>query len=188
MSEQAARPSILLDVDDVLCPGSPYGGHHVYESFRYPAHRPSDLYSRLFSAQAVEVLNELLDEFAARFVLTTSWLSLLDRPQFVHVFEQCGLPRVAEGFHRHWAAPTNRGESRLDAILRWLRAHHDGEPFVVLDDVESGQSLAGSTLEAAGRVVLCAATGCLQPSHRQLARQALRWPLYEPNLRAPSRN
>lgn len=188
MSSSERPPTVLLDLDGVLCENDIYGGRHVYESFRYPAHRPSDLYSRLFSAQAVVVLNELLDEFAARVVLTTSWLSLLDRPQFVHVFKQCGLPHVAEGLHLHWAAPTNLGESRLDAILRWLRAHHEGEPFVILDDADSGEGLAGSKLEEAGRVVLCGATGCLQPSHLELARRALGQPVYESHPTVPSRD
>lgn len=187
MKSAERPPTVLLDLDGVLCENDVYGGRHVYESFRYPAHRPPDLYPRLFSTQAVAVLNELLDEFAARVVLTTSWLSLLDRPQFVHVFEQCGLPRVAEGLHQHWAAPTNLGESRLDAILRWLRLHHSGEAFVVLDDMESGESLAGSKLEAAGRVVLCGTSGCLQPSLLRQARRALQQPVYPASLPATFR-
>ena len=188
MSEPVQRPSILLDVDDVLCPGSPYGGHHVYETLRFPHLAPADLYLRLFSEEAVVVLDGLLEEFDARVVITSSWLSLFDRIQFEHILRMTGLGRAASNLHPNWDAVTNRGQSRLEGILRWLRLHHHGEPFVVLDDAQSGESLVGSTLEAAGRVVLCGTSGCLTPSHLGLARRALRTPVYQAPCPAPCRD
>ncbi|WP_175538192.1 HAD domain-containing protein [Mitsuaria sp. PDC51] len=188
MTVAAKRPTVLLDVDDVLCPNQPFGGLHVFRALHGLDVAVPDLYEKLFAAQAVALLDELMCELSPRVVLTTSWLSLLKRPHFEHVFRRCGLASVADNFHVHWAAPTNRDESRLDAVQRWLRAHHNGEPFVILDDVESGESLTGSTLDVAGRVALCDATGCLQPSHLQLARRALQRPIYEPHSTAPPRD
>lgn len=180
MSSTSRRPTVLLDVDDVLCPNTTYGGKHVYQALRHPQQEPVDLYLRLFSPEAVVVLNELIDEFEPRIVLTTSWLALFDRPQFEYVFRRCGLGRVADNLDTHWSAPTNRGESRLEAIMRWLQLHHGGEAFVVLDDVESGLSLVGSKLEGTGRVVFCDVGGCLKRSQLDAARRALRRPIYRP--------
>lgn len=178
MKASVHRPSIFLDVDDVLCPNAPYGGRHVYEALRFPDNAPEDLYTRLFCESSVGLLSELRAEFDARVVMTTSWLLLFDRPQFEYIFRRTGLAHISANFHPRWAAPANRGRLRLDAILKWLQQNHRGEPFVVLDDEESGDSLVGSRLARVGRVVLCGPTGCLQTSHLALARQALSEPVY----------
>jgi len=100
------RPTLFLDADDVLCPNTPFGGLHVQRALARPHEAPSDLFERLFSTEAVDVLNQLLEEFSPRVVLTTSWLSMLDRPHFIEVFNRCRLPRVATALHAHWDAPT----------------------------------------------------------------------------------
>ena len=128
------------------------------------------------------VLQTLMDEFAPRLVLTTSWLKLLDRDQFEELFRRCGLEVAAASLHEHWAVAADRGLSRHDAIVRWLQQHHEGEPFVVLDDYESGQSLVGSRLDQAGRVVLSEVGKCLQRSQLSGARVALSNPVYLPFL------
>src|SRR6218665_1861495 len=82
----AGRPIVFLDFDDVLALNKHYGGFHVQHAFASPADAPSDLYSQIFSPEAVHALNTLNHEFHPRFVLTTSWLALLDRNQFISLF------------------------------------------------------------------------------------------------------
>ncbi|MDC8786312.1 HAD domain-containing protein [Roseateles koreensis] len=178
------QPTVFLDIDGVVCPNLPFGGMHVYRALYRLEDAAPDLYERLFAPEAIEVLNVLAEQFKPRFVLTTTWLALLDRHHFVDVFGRCGLSQVASSLHEQWDAPTNRGVTRLEAIKRWLEQHHNGEAILVLDDVESGESLQGSTLETAGRVVLCDVDGCLRRSHLEAARSALRRPIYQRPSRA----
>lgn len=173
MTPPLPRPTLFLDVDDVLCPNAPFGGLHVQRALARPDEAPPDIFERLFSREAVDVLNDLLEEFSPRIVLTTSWLSMLDRRHFVDVFSRCRLPRVASALHEYWDAPTNRGTSRLQAIEKWLERHHQGQPILVLDDIQSGESIIDSFLHTSGRAVLCGATGCLQRRHLATARGAL---------------
>ncbi|QPF72683.1 hypothetical protein G8A07_06910 [Roseateles sp. DAIF2] len=173
MSVMPPRPTLFLDCDDVLCPNAPYGGLHAQLALARPDDAPPDIFERLFSPESVDVLNELIDEFSPRVVLTTSWLAFLDRPHFIEMFSRCRLEGVAANFHKRWDVPTDRGASRLQAIENWLERHHLGEPILVLDDIQSGESLVGSFLQASGRAVLCGATGCLQRAHLAEARSAL---------------
>lgn len=172
-------PLLLLDVDDVLCLQRPFGGKDVEQALRYPQHAPSDLYEKLFAPESVEVLNGLMKEFAPQVVLTTTWLRLLDRSHFIHVFTQCRLEMVARSLHQHWAAQQDVGMSRLDAVTGWLRQHHRGEPVVVIDDEESGASLIGAPIDKSGRVVLCKAGEGLRRSHIEPARRALQLSIYQ---------
>lgn len=95
MSSTQHRPTLFLDFDDVLCPNTPYGGLHVQRAFARPTEAPPDLFERLFSQEAVEVLNKLVEEFSPGVVLTTSWLKLLDRAHFVDLFSRSGLERAS---------------------------------------------------------------------------------------------
>lgn len=148
-------PTIFLDVDDVLALNQKFGGRDVQQAMAHPGLTPSDLYSTVFSAAAVESLNELLREFNPRVVLTTSWLALLQREHFLDLFEKTGVQIFETSLHSKWDAQQDFGTSRLDAIERWLTQNHQGEPIVVLDDHASGEGLVGSLLHEAGRVVLC---------------------------------
>lgn len=175
----AASSLLLLDLDDVLCLQRPYGGEDVEQALRYPKHAPSDLYERLFARESVEVLRDLMKEFEPQVVLTTTWLRLMDRSHFVHVFTQCRLEMVARSLHQHWAAQQDVGVSRLNAVTGWLRQHHRGEPVVVINDEESGASLIGAPIHKSGRVVLCKVGEGLQRSHIEHARRALQLPIYQ---------
>lgn len=176
MSTAQHRPTLFLDCDDVLCPNTPYGGLHVQRAFARPTEAPPDFFERLFSPEAVGVLNKLIEEFSPGVVLTTSWLALLDRAHFVDLFSRCGLERVSSHLHQYWDAPTNRGGSRLAAIEGWIARHHEGEPILILDDVQSGESLIDSFFHETGRAILCGVEGCLTMAHLQAARTALQRP------------
>lgn len=164
----SSRPLVFLDLDDVLCLNSPYGGYDVVV-----APRPEDLWVKLFAQRAVNILLAAIEEYRPRVVLTTSWLRLLDRQGFQGVFQATGLGQLAECFHEHWDAPQNSGETRLEAIERWLLRHHRGEPFVVLDDTLSGTGLAGSRIDLIGRLVLCEVNVGLHAGHVAAIHRAL---------------
>lgn len=163
-----SRPLLFLDIDDVLCLNAPYGGYDVVV-----APRPEDLWTKLFAPGAVDTLLAAIEEHRPRVVLTTSWLRLLDKQDFEGVFQATGLGQLAERFHEHWDAPQNSGETRLEAIERWLLRHHRGEPFVVLDDTLSGTGLAGSRIDLMGRLVLCEVNVGLHAGHVAAIHRAL---------------
>lgn len=171
------RPVLFLDLDDTLCLNAPYGGLHARHVVRIPGSAPPDFYERLFASGAVAFMNTLLEEFQPSIVLTTSWLALLQREDFIEIFCRTGLRKVADALHAHWDAPSNRGASRLEAIDAWLaRYHEEGQPVLILDDVSSGESLIGSFHESCGRAVLCEVDQGLNDGHLSMARQALRRP------------
>jgi hypothetical protein len=176
MSSTLHRPTLFLDFDDVLCSNTPYGGLHVQRALARPTEAPPDLFERLFSPEAVGVLNRLIEEFSPGIVLTTSWLALLDRAHFVDLFSRCGLERISSNLHRYWDAPADRGASRLSAIEGWISLHHESEPILILDDVQSGESLVDSFFHECGWAVLCGVEGCLTMAHLEAARAALRLP------------
>lgn len=176
VTDRAPRPIVLCDIDDVLCLERPYGGAHARDSLLRPNTAPQDLWDRLFERDAVKALNTLFDEFNPQLVITSSWLSLLDREHFVAVFDKTALPRAAAGLHQHWCAPAHHGESRLAAIDKWLDAHHAGEAVLILDDTASGESLIDSFHQQSGRALLCQPKKGLHSGMLDAARLALRSP------------
>ncbi|MDA8447327.1 HAD domain-containing protein [Paracidovorax valerianellae] len=176
MTKSTLRPIIFLDIDDVLCPNQPYGSSHVFDALFSPQRASPELYERLFSEEAIAVLNQLVAEFTPAVVLTTSWLLLLQQHHFVDLFNRCGLSCVASSLHDCWGAFGSLGDSRLQVIEEWLEKHHAGEPVLVLDDIYSGESLIDSFLSQTGRAVLCEGQGGLTSNHLEPARRALRRP------------
>lgn len=168
-----SRPTIFLDFDDVIvlnCPGQ-FGGYDVIAP-----NPPPELWAGLFHAPATAVLLEALAEHGARVVITTSWLRFMMREGFQRLFAMAGLEVLHENLHHAWEAPQNRGETRSQAIDRWLVLHHRGEPYVVLDDEHSGTGLRHSVHEKRGRLVLCRADVGLHREHLPQIRAALSRP------------
>lgn len=170
------RPTLFLDLDDVLCLNRPYGGMHLRTALLHPSDVPADFWEHLFSAEAVAALNELVAEVRPRIVLTSSWISLLDRTHFVYAFEMTGLASVGIALHGHWDAEQHCGASRYMSIHEWLRVNHNGEPFLVLDDYDSGEGLLDSLWYKRGRVILCDVGVGFHAGHLDAARHALRTP------------
>ena len=162
------RPLCLLDFDDVVCVNSPYGGHDVLAP-----NPPTDLWQRLFHPPAIAVLQALHEEFRPQWVLTTSWIRFLDRQAASTVLRRGGLPFVAQNLHAHWDAEQHRGEDRATACLRWLSRHHEGEPYVILDDEASGTGLVDSSWYRSGNVVLCLEGVGLHAGHLPFITRAL---------------
>lgn len=71
------RPLVFLDFDDVICINSPYGMNDLFAP-----DRPVDLWKRLFHKPAVHTLLQIIDEYNPHFVLTTTWMRLMDREGF----------------------------------------------------------------------------------------------------------
>ena len=98
----------------------------------------------------------------AKYVISSSWREHFSREQMAFVLEGGGLQFVADNLHEGDAwrcVPIRVHRERQADIMRWLETHHQGEPFVVLDDRYSAGRLAfvhhfpDSPLF--GRVVLC---------------------------------
>lgn len=174
------RGLLLLDIDDVLCMSQPFGGYHARGALWRPADEPRDIWEKLFHPKAVAATQELMRKCRPRVVLTTSWLAILDRQHFVEVFLRTGLEAVAEALHEYWDAPANLGETRHAAISKWLTAHHRGEPLLILDDLQSGESLVESEWSAAGHQILCEPERGFHAGLLPKAMQALRTPYVKP--------
>lgn len=174
MTNPTERPTVFLDIDDVLALNERYGGFDVQRAMAVPDDAADDLYRSLFSPAAVQALNTLLREFSPRLVLTTSWLALLERRQFISLFARTGVDISDATLHPHWDAQQDRGVSRLQAIERWMGRHHRGEPVLVIDDYSSGESLVGSAWQKSGRVVLCSVNVGFNDDLMDAARWALR--------------
>ena len=164
------RPIIFLDFDDVIVLNRPgqFGGYDVIAP-----NPPPELWSSLFHIPATQVLVEALTEHGACVVITTSWLRFMMREGFGRLFTMAGLEVLNESLHDAWEAPQSRGETRAQAIDRWLAAHHRGEPYVVVDDELSGTGLVRSMHAKRGRLVLCKVAEGLHRGHRALIRAAL---------------
>ncbi len=167
------RPVILLDFDDVIVLNRPgeFGGYDVIAP-----NPPPDLWSRLFHGPATRVLVEALCEHRAQVVITTSWLRFITREGFERLFAMAGLEVLNANLHDAWDAPQNHGETRAQAIDRWLAAHHRGEPYVILDDELSGTGLRRSVHDQHRRLVLCKESVGLHRGHMATIRSALSRP------------
>ena len=163
-------PLLFLDFDDVICLSRQYGGYDCFS-----ADPPADLWETLWHPPAVQTLQAIVAEYRPQVVLTTSWLRLSDdRTWFESLFKRTGLEAVANVLHEHWDAPQERGDTRLQAIERWLSRRYEGERIVVLDDAASGTGLSGSRLDATGCVVLCEVGVGLHAGHLKSVELALR--------------
>lgn len=152
------RPLVVLDLDDVLAIHPKYNSLEVLAAFRAKAldDVPS-LWKYLFDSSACKNLKTLHDEFDPEHVVSSSWTSFLDREQICEVLRRTGLGFVVDNFHQDWCTPREDDFHRLAEIEGWLEMHTLGtpRPYVILDDLMSGQSLQGSHLEE--RAVLCEA-------------------------------
>jgi hypothetical protein len=168
MTNHLMRPLLLLDIDDIFCLNRPYGGYDVAQK-----EWPSDLLSLLWHRPALDVLEPLVLEFNPQIVITSSWLRLMLLPSIEALFRASGAPWLANGLHREGEALQASGKTRLDAVDGWLASHHNGEPYVILDDPLSGTALSGSRHDRAGRLVMCQVDVGLLPTHAERIRWAL---------------
>lgn len=195
--QSAASPLVFLDIDDVLCLSSPYGGFDAIAAVNDRHVNAAAVYRELFAAGALKALKRVHDEMDARirYVISSTWRESFSREQLEVVFRQSGLGFVADGLFEGaaWRTPVKfRLHQRVDEIAQWLAQHHRGEPFVIVDDTHSGASLhralkarAGVKLHPfAGRVVLCQEYVGLTDAHVPTIVDALRREVVQPTASA----
>ena len=173
------RPLVFLDIDDVLCV------HRTLNTKDILAVLASDetvdassVWQQIFHRHAVENLRQLNHEFRPLYVISSSWTLHLTQEQLCAAFGETGLAFVADNLHEHWCTPRDDNSYRLVEIDAWLDLHAwratkllATAPYVIIDDVLSGQSLVGSHLEE--HAVFCdASEGFLYPQ-LQAARKIL---------------
>ncbi len=166
------RPVLFLDIDDVLCLNQPYGIEDVCHTPK--SEQPADLYARLWSPSAVDVLRTVAAEFDPEFVITSRWQMRLTNESFKPLFRLTGLPEVAEALHRDRPfAEQPFAWTRFAAIAHWLMCMERESHFVVLDDPVSGGCLPGTWVEDQGRLVMCEHRVGLRREHLPVIRRAL---------------
>jgi hypothetical protein len=165
------RPIIFLDLDDVIVlnRGASFDKHHLDEL-------DANICVQLIHPPAGQALTELLDEFAPSIVVTSNWVRFTTRPAFERLLRLGGYEQAAMSLHDAWCAPRRAAATRVQVIEDWLAEHHRDEPYVVIDDPDSGSSLLGSAHDRAGRVMLCPVGTGLHHGHLPFVRAALTAP------------
>ena len=189
MNGQTFLPVVFLDIDDVVCMSSPYGGFDAIEAVAGRHYNPNAVYRELFVKRSRDALKRVHDEFGGQlhYVISSTWREVFEREQLSDVFRRGGLGFVAERLHdeSRWCTPLKvRCGRRIDEIAQWLDQFSQGEPFVIIDDTYSGPSLQPALTVAshpfAGRVVLCKENIGLNEEHVQPIVDALRRPVVPP--------
>jgi Swiss Army Knife RNA repair-like protein len=178
-----ALPIVFLDVDDVLCLNDPYGGSDALDAVEGRHAEPDRVLREIFAAQAKRVLQTVHEQLGGnlRYVISSSWRRAFSREQIERVFTTAGVGFVVASLHERWETPRRLwATDRIEEIQSWLRQHHRGEPFVILDDEYSGGSLLGVCDDLnhplAERVVLCPLGIGLTADHLPTILSALRRP------------
>jgi len=176
-------PIVFLDIDDVLCLNDCYGGADALAAVRGEHGDAATVLRRIFARQPTRVLRTVHDAMQGRlcYVISSSWREVFSRSQIERVFDAAGLACVVTSFHTEWSTPVTVPRStRAAEIAAWLRTHHGGEPFVILDDNFSGGSLPMVERDRAHpwaeRVVLCPIGLGLCEQHVDAILAALRRP------------
>ena len=160
-------PVLFLDIDDVICLNTVYGGYQAIDALKGLHDRPNraaTVFGKLFAQGPCEVLHRVHKAMGGRilYVISSTWREFMGREDLCLMFNVGGLGFVAASMHDadRWCTPVNAGRGeRVDQIAAWLDRHHRGEPFAIIDDPVSGTSLwpalALPNHPFNGRVVLC---------------------------------
>jgi hypothetical protein len=147
---------VFLDFDDVLAVHPEYTSSAVLAALKFGnAGEAAELWGNVFHECAQANLHALYDEFEPQFVISSSWATYMSRDQVADVLTRGGLGFVADSMHEDWRSALDVGAFRVTDITRWIRQHEHELPFayVILDDVSSGRTLYGSSLQS--RTVFC---------------------------------
>lgn len=157
-------PLIFLDIDDVLVLNEKYNGWAALEALAHDVDHYPELWQQLVFPEGRDNLQALHDEFSPEYVISSTWATQFTQAQLKEVMRRSGLLFVADNMHETWSTPRALSSERLQEIEWWLEQNPQaGRPFLVIDDVLSGQSLRFSEMKDAGHVVLCHAwTGFVQ--------------------------
>lgn len=178
----ACFPVLFLDIDDVLCLNNGLSGIDVVDAVNGRHDDPAAVYRGAFASGAVQVLERVHEAMGGElhYVISSTWRWSLGREQFREVFGGGGLGFVAAKLHEpdRWCTPMRETPGmRVDEIADWLRRHHRGEAFAIVDDEFSGHSLQPALTRPNhpffGRVVLCQEGVGLRDEHAQTLVDAL---------------
>lgn len=155
-------PLVFLDLDDVVAVNEHYGGLDALDAIRGKRIDADLVFERLWSPMAREILVDLhaRHQGRLRWVISSTWRLNFTRAQLREVMRRSGLACVADGIEpkERWSTPHFPELTRCHEVLDWLRNHHRGEPYVILDDVYSwGRSayIAPGVEVPRTRLVLC---------------------------------
>ena len=128
----AATALMFLDIDDVLCLSSPYGGYAALEAVDGQHADPAAVYRDLFVPRARDALRRVHDEMggALNYVISSTWREVFERAQLETVFRRSGLDFVADRLcegARWCTPPTRHANQRVHQIAQWLDRHHRGD-------------------------------------------------------------
>lgn len=182
----AARPGwpiVFLDLDDVVALNDVVGGLDALDVLRGKRLDGAYVFAHLWSQQAVTILRGIHVHFGGRlrYVISSSWRRHFTRPQLSQLLHTTGLEFIAWGMEppERWATPVMLNQTRCHEVLAWLRQHHRGEPFVILDDEYSwGRSayVAPGVEIPRERLVICEEWTGLQLRHWPRIIRALQTP------------
>ena len=133
---------IFIDVDGPLTPDVVIKYHPLNHS-PYPGYvnLGSDVTYWKFSETSVVMLNLLWEIFPYTFVVSSSWRKFCDREQMEDLFYTNGLKARIE--EKYWCTRISNWRhscTRASEISDFIRDHEITD-YIVLDDVQSGQSL-----------------------------------------------
>lgn len=169
------RPLVFLDLDDVLCLSDVHHSGQLLKIVQGKIPDYPELWKNLVDAGAAANLRLLNHEFNPWFVISSSWATYLSREQMCKALTRTELQFVIDNLHSEWATPRALSSSRRDEIEWWLDAHREsGQPFLVIDDTNSGYTLIRSQLAYDGHVVLCKSEFGFTRKRFKEARQRLR--------------
>lgn len=156
VSSAPAPPVVFLDMDEVLCVHAEYNSQQMLKVISGQVPDWPKLFENLVDAGAAAHLLLLHQEFHPTYVISSTWSLHLDRDAMSAVLLRTNLGFVVENLHDAWQTPRALQSSRSQEVEWWLAEHRvAGQPFVILDDPDSGYTLAGSYLDVQGHVVLC---------------------------------
>lgn len=175
--ESARGPSswstVFLDIDEVLCVGQAEVCLSLSRTFGRGEVPSQEQLATLFSAEARGALADAYRRSGGvRYVISSTWREHLSREQMTLVLGGAELQFVADNLHEGdaWRClPKRVYRERRAEVLHWLETHHQGEPFVVLDDLHSADQLIQAhqapDSPLFGRVVLCTPGAGLTTGH-----------------------
>lgn len=170
-----SRPVIFLDMDDVLCIDSEFHSGEMLLVIQQKRPDWPELWEKVVDAEAAASLLRLHEEFNPEYVISSSWALHLDREQLCDVLERTQLQFVVYNLHEHWQTQRARSSTRREEVEWWLEAHREpGQPFLILDDTYSGDTLMHSPLALDGHVVTCEVRKGLTATKWEEARVKLR--------------
>lgn len=143
--QQGSWATVILDIDEVLCLGQAEAGWDLSRALNRGESLQPQRLATLFSPVARNALAVAHRRAGhVKYAISSTWREHFSREQLAAVLDGAGLYFVAQNLHEGAAwrcVPIHIHRDREAEIQAWLQEHHQGEPFVVLDDRHSAGKL-----------------------------------------------